>query len=66
MQELIGKTAGKVWNLLQKNVELPISQIPKKVKERDIVAYQALGWLAREEKIRYTTKGKTTLVSLVK
>lgn len=66
MHKLIGKTAGRVWETLRTHGPLPISQLPKKVKERDMVVYQALGWLAREDKIVYETKGKTTLVSLVK
>jgi hypothetical protein len=66
MYTLIGKTAGKVWETLQKNGPLPISQLPKKVKERDVVVYQALGWLAREDKITYEARGNATLVSVVK
>lgn len=66
MHTLVGVTAGKVWDTLHKDGPLPISQLPKKVHERDVVVYQALGWLAREDKIRYEAKGKTTLVSLVR
>ena len=65
MQSLIGNTAGKVWDTLKQTGPVPISQLPKKVHEREIVVYQALGWLAREEKIKYEAKGKTTFVSLL-
>ena len=60
----IGLVAGKIWEELRKAGQLPISQIPKAVKSRDTIAYLALGWLAREEKITLTTKGNKTLVSL--
>lgn len=62
----IGKTAGKIWEALKAEESLAISQLPKKVKEREVVVYQALGWLARENKIAYQTKGKATLISLAK
>ena len=35
------------------------------VKEKDEVILQALGWLAREDKINYTIKNRRTFVSLV-
>jgi len=60
----IGETAGKIWEALKSEEQLAISKLPKKVNERDVVVYQALGWLARESKVMYQTKGKTTLVSL--
>ena len=35
------------------------------LKEKDEVVFQALGWLAREDKIDYTVKNRRTFVSLV-
>lgn len=64
MKEKIGETAGKVWDVLSKKKELSLSQIPKAVKETDALVYQALGWLAREDKIQYLTKGNRTIVKL--
>lgn len=64
MKQQIGATAGKVWDVLKEKKELTISQIPKAVKEKDALVYQALGWLAREDKIQYHTKGNKTLVTL--
>ena len=53
----IGSNAGKVWNLLNSQGKCNVSNIVKinKIKIQD--AYSALGWLAREDKIRIS-KGK--------
>jgi len=65
MKEVIGQTAGKIWNVLRDNEEISVSSLPKVVNERQAIVYQSLGWLAREDKIKYETKGKKTTVSLV-
>jgi Mn-dependent DtxR family transcriptional regulator len=63
MKEIVGKTAGKVWELLKKNHEMTISQLPKALNQKDTVVYQAVGWLAREDKIEYHAKGNQTFLS---
>ncbi len=64
MQELIGRTAGRLYDALKKQEEVSISQLPKTLKEKDTVVYQALGWLAREGKLVYRTQGNRTFVKL--
>lgn len=64
MRDRIGETAGRVWELLQQQNELTISQLPKVLGETPTLTYQALGWLAREGKVQYRTVRKTTYVSL--
>ncbi len=64
MKEQIGKTAGAVWDALQKNDKLALSKLPKVIKEKDSLTYQAVGWLAREDKIEYQVEGKKTFVVL--
>lgn len=64
MREAIGQAAGKVWQTLSKHKEVSVSQIPKLVGEKDTVAYQALGWLACENKVKYRNDRNRTLVSL--
>jgi Mn-dependent DtxR family transcriptional regulator len=64
MKEVVGQTAGRVWELLKKNHEMTISQLPKALKQKDTVVYQAVGWLAREDKIEYHTKGNKTVLSV--
>lgn len=64
MKETIGETAGRIWQALRDKEAVGISQLPKVLKEKDVIVYQALGWLAREGKVKYETRGKKTLVSL--
>ena len=65
MDERIGQAAGAVWHTLA-NISEPINitDIPKKSKLSAPLAYQGLGWLAREGKIQYQQRGRTTLVCL--
>jgi len=65
MKDKIIETAGKMWRYLGENGETPVTQITKKLKEKDVIVYQALGWLAREDKINYQEKSRTSLISLV-
>ena len=64
MKEKIGETAGSIWNVLKERGEVDIAQLPRISKEKTAVAYQALGWLAREDKLTYRVKAGKTLVSL--
>ncbi|HZX11705.1 MAG TPA: winged helix-turn-helix domain-containing protein [Acidobacteriota bacterium] len=64
MKEKIGKTAGKIWDILQKEEEVAISRFPKMLDEKTSVVQQALGWLAREDKIDYRQEANRTLISL--
>jgi len=65
MEETIGQAAGKIWQVLS-NRKKPVSvaDIAKLTKLKTQVAYQGLGWLAREGKVTYQTKGAKTTVSL--
>lgn len=65
MKEKIIETAGKTWRFLGQNGQTNVRQLAKSLKEKDEVALQALGWLAREDKIDYTVKNRRTFVSLV-
>lgn len=47
----IGTDAGKVWNTVAKQGEIDISTIAKITQITEVDAYQALGWLARENKV---------------
>jgi len=62
----IGIMAGEVWKCLGKNGRMSITDLSNKVKGKEDLVYQALGWLARENKIDYTTEQRTTYVSLTK
>lgn len=64
MKEKIGETAGKIWKVLKEKEEMDIAQLPRILNEKSVSVYQALGWLAREDKISYQTKANKTFVSL--
>ncbi len=65
MKEKIGDAAGAVWRILNENDKVELSALPKLVKQKDTMAFQAVGWLAREDKIQYHTEGRNTFVALV-
>ena len=64
MKEQIGQVAGQVWSVLGQKGEVELSQLPRFIKQKSEVVYQALGWLAREEKIKYTPKGSKSFIAL--
>ena len=60
----IGEAAGAVWHVLSEKGRLTIAKLVKEVDlPRDLVM-QALGWLAREEKILIEEDSRTKTVSL--
>jgi predicted transcriptional regulator len=65
MNEKIGQAAGQIWQELSK-VQEPVSvtALSKKANINSQMAQMALGWLAREGKVRFEEKGKTISVSL--
>ena len=65
MKDKVIETAGKTWRFLGQNGEVNVGRLPKELKEKEPVVFQALGWLAREDKINYSTKNRRTFVSLV-
>ena len=60
----IGETAGRVWHLLDEKGSLTIAKLVKEVDVPRDVIMQALGWLAREEKLEIEGDGRTRKVSL--
>lgn len=66
MNEIIGEVAGRVWSTLSKKGEIPLTQLPKAVSEKEALVFQALGWLAREGKVSYRVDGARTFISLTK
>ena len=65
MKEKVIEIAGKTWRYLGQNGETNVGQLPKALKEKGELVLQAVGWLAREDKINYSIKNRRTFVSLV-
>ena len=60
----IGETAGAVWSVLSDNGPLSMAKLVKAVGGPRDVVMQALGWLAREDKIWIEEEGRSRIVSL--
>ncbi len=60
----IGETAGNVWQILSQNGPLSVTRLVEEVGEKHDTVMQALGWLAREEKIWIEKDGRKRIVSL--
>ena len=64
MEKTIAECANKILLLLQNLREANILRLSEHLTERSVIAYQALGWLAREGRIRYETRGDQVYVTL--
>ena len=64
MIQSIGETAGKVWEFLNEKGEANIIQLMQGVEADAGLILQAIGWLAREDKIRIEKKGVYVIYSL--
>ena len=62
--DLIGETAGAIWHALDKNGKMSLTKLGKEIEAPRDVVMQAIGWLAREEKIAIEEKGRAKLISL--
>ena len=60
----IGEVAGEIWHLLDEKGPMSITKIVKAVDVPRDLAMQALGWLAREDKINIEGDSKSKTVSL--
>lgn len=61
----IGETAGAVWRALDAKGPLTMAKLVKAVGQPRDTVMQALGWLAREDKICIQQgKGQSRIVSL--
>jgi hypothetical protein len=60
----IGNVAGEVWGLLCNNGEQTLAAVKKSVDAPPELVLAAIGWLAREDKLEFTTTGRTVKISL--
>jgi hypothetical protein len=60
----IGATAGQVWHFLSENGSISFTTLVQRLDlPRDLVM-QAVGWLAREDKVAIQESGRTKTISL--
>ena len=62
----IGETAGKVWKFLDQKGEVTLNQMKKGIKADPNLILQAIGWLAREDKLIIGKKERFVTYSLKK
>ena len=60
----IGEVAGKVWMFLKQNGESNLNQLKTGIKADPNFILQAIGWLAREDKIRIEKKERFVTYAL--
>lgn len=60
----IGETAGMIWNCLHENGALSQAKLVRSVDAPRDVVMQAIGWLAREDKITIEENGRSRLIAL--
>ncbi|GEM_PF-317069 len=70
MQEqnhVIGETAGKIYRTLEKSGAMETASLQKETGVTDAALFnQALGWLAREDKIDFRKNDRAWAVSLAR
>ena len=62
--EEIGHVAGDLWHLLDKEGGQSLAGIKKATRASNELILAAIGWLAREDKLEFTTNGRTVKISL--
>ena len=60
----IGEIAGAVWKLLDERGPLGAAKIVKELDAPRDLVMQAIGWLAREDKLMIDNESRAKLVSL--
>jgi hypothetical protein len=60
----IGACAGRVWSVLGKQKKVALTTLPKILNEDVFLVQQAIGWLAREDKIQFDQQGRTLYLLL--
>src|ERR1700730_11209238 len=62
MQAEIDHAAGAIWRHLNEHGELTLSKLKQGTKLSDRLLFAGIGWLAREEKLNFTTEGRSVRV----
>ena len=64
LQEMIGSSAGEIYNYLNINGETTFAKMKKELDLKGNFADLGLGWLAREDKVEISKKGASVSVRL--
>jgi hypothetical protein len=64
MASSVKQCTERVLNVLAKSERVNVLSVAELLGERNVIVYQAIGWLAHEGKIRYVQEGNQVYVSL--
>ncbi|MEG0948917.1 MAG: winged helix-turn-helix domain-containing protein [Bacteroidales bacterium] len=64
-QECIGTNAGLIWAALNETNDQTFKGLKKATKLKEKELYMALGWLAREGKIKFIEEDEDIVIELV-
>jgi len=64
MHAEIGEAAGVVWRYLEAHDAVRLAVLKRGIKLQDPVFLMAIGWLAREGKLRFERTGRSLRVAL--
>ncbi len=62
--EQIGEAAGQVWHCLEENGRLSLAKLTKELELPRDTVMQAVGWLAREDKVELEESSRGRVISL--
>jgi hypothetical protein len=62
--QLIGETAGTVWGVLAEKGPMSLTKLVKTLGAPRDVVMQAIGWLAREDKVSFEGNARNRQVAL--
>lgn len=66
VKDRIGLAAGEIWNYIEKDGgSASLARVREKTGLDSDMAYLALGWLAREEKVTVEKRGRSVRIVLV-
>lgn len=60
----IGLAAGDIWKILKNEGEITITTLRRKAGLPLSVFYMGLGWLSREDKVRYRLEKRRIYISI--
>ena len=63
-EDAIGSAAGAVWGCLRDGGPQTITSMKRAVATPSDVTLMAIGWLAREGKLEFVTKGRSVTIGL--
>jgi hypothetical protein len=64
MIEVIGDAAGEIWRFLDENGEASVNKITTETGLGKNEVQRAIGWLAKEDKLKVELKGRVETLSL--